>query len=183
MPPLVLDSGFHFNFDVVIFTLFPFIHVNVPLGMSLLRGLIMNFLLGNQFSNLDFLKLMIRSWKMLTKEVEKWTSTSKFGQWMCSMNGDNFVVLTQWNLLLICLKMKVWSRTLRICCHLLFCTLKKKLATYILQLSKKKLPFLESFYNWVFFLIMCFSCFYFVYDSISYVFFFSILGLRFIWRF
>jgi hypothetical protein len=72
---------------------------------------------------------------------------------------------------------------LRICCHLLFCTLKKKLATYILQLSKKKLPFLESFYNWVFFLIMCFACFYFVYDSISYVFFFSILGLRFMLRF
>jgi hypothetical protein len=49
MPPLVLDLGFYLNFDVVVFTSFPFIHVNVPLGMRLLRGLIMNFLLGNQF--------------------------------------------------------------------------------------------------------------------------------------
>jgi hypothetical protein len=49
MPPLVLDLGFHFNFDVVDFASFPFIQVNVPLGMRLLRGLIMNFPLGNQF--------------------------------------------------------------------------------------------------------------------------------------
>jgi hypothetical protein len=69
------------------------------------------------------LKLMIRIWKMLTREVEKWASTWSFGQWMCLMNGDRFVVLTQWNLLLISLKMKVRSRTLRICCHLLFYTL------------------------------------------------------------
>jgi hypothetical protein len=42
MPPLVLDLGFYLNFDVVAFASFPFIHVNVPLGMRLLRGLIMN---------------------------------------------------------------------------------------------------------------------------------------------
>jgi hypothetical protein len=47
--PLALDLGFHFNFDVVAFASFPFIHDNVPLGMRLLRGLIMNFLLGSQF--------------------------------------------------------------------------------------------------------------------------------------
>jgi hypothetical protein len=49
MPPLVFDAGFHFNFDVVAFTSFLFIQVNVPLGMRLLRGLIMNFLLSSQF--------------------------------------------------------------------------------------------------------------------------------------
>jgi hypothetical protein len=48
MPPLVFDLGFHFNFDVS-FAYFPFIHVNVPLGMKLLKGLIMNFLLRSQF--------------------------------------------------------------------------------------------------------------------------------------
>jgi len=71
MPPLILDPSFHLNFDVVAFAYFPFIHVNVILGMRLLKGLIMNFLLGSQFWNLDFLKLMIRIWKMLTREVEK----------------------------------------------------------------------------------------------------------------
>jgi hypothetical protein len=49
MPPLVLDLGFHFNFDVVVFASFPFIHVNVPLGMRLLRGLIMNSCYGANF--------------------------------------------------------------------------------------------------------------------------------------
>jgi len=71
MPPLVLDPSFHLNFDVVNFASFPFIHVNVLLGMRLLRGLITSFLLGSQFWNLDFLKLVIRIWKMLTREVEK----------------------------------------------------------------------------------------------------------------
>jgi len=71
MPPLVLDPSFHLNFDVVAFASFPFIHVNMLLAMRLLRGLIMNFLLRSQFWNLNFLKLMIRIWKMLTKEVEK----------------------------------------------------------------------------------------------------------------
>jgi hypothetical protein len=107
MPPLILDPSFHLNFDVVAFASFPFIHVNVILGMRLLKGLIMNFLLRSHFWNLNFLKWMIRSWKMLTREVQKWASTSRLGQWMCSMNGDRFVVLTQWDLFLICFKMKV----------------------------------------------------------------------------
>jgi hypothetical protein len=34
---LVLGLGFHFNFDVVLFPSLPFIQVNVPLGMRLLR--------------------------------------------------------------------------------------------------------------------------------------------------
>jgi hypothetical protein len=49
MPPHVLDPCFHFNFDVVVFASFPFIHINVPLGMNLLKGLIMDFLIGTQF--------------------------------------------------------------------------------------------------------------------------------------
>jgi len=136
---------------------------------------------------------------MLTREVKKWASMSSFGQWMCSMNGDCFEVLTQRNLLLFCLKMKVRWTTLRTSCHLLFCTLHKKNGSLHPPIKYNSLSFLESFNNWVFFFIMCFSSFYFVYASISYVFFFCIrfkvyvkvsirvyfkvLNLRFMFRF
>ncbi len=58
----------------------------------------------------------------MSKHVELW-----------AMNRDHFVVLTQQYLLLICLMMKVQSRTLKICCHFLFCVLKKKMVTYVFQ--------------------------------------------------
>ncbi len=101
---------------------------------------------------------MIKNWKTLRRKVEKWASMSSFGQWMCSMNGDRFVVLTQWNLLLICLKMKVLSRTLRICCHI--CVLyveEKKNGSINLPTKYNSLPFFESFYNWVFFFLHCWN--------------------------
>jgi hypothetical protein len=45
--------------------------------------------------SLNFLRLMIWRWKMLTKEVEKWASMPKFRRRMHLMNGIFFVVLTQ----------------------------------------------------------------------------------------
>ncbi len=128
---------------------------------------------------------------MLTREVEKWTNTSSFGQWMCSMNGDRFVVLTQRNSLLICLKMKVQSRTLRICCHLLFCMLKKKLATYIFQLSRifyhsLKVFVIGIFFHHVFSFFLFCLCFYKLcvfFLCVRFKVYVTVLGLGFIWRF
>jgi hypothetical protein len=134
-------------------------------------------MLGSQFRNLNFWRLMIRSWKMLIREVEEWTSTLNFGQWMCSMNGDYFVILTQGNILFICLKTKIQSRTLWICCHLLFCKLQKKMVTYIIQLGTIFYHFLNVFIIGVFFFIMCFSCFCLVYASTCYM-FLSIIRFR-----
>jgi hypothetical protein len=57
MPLLVLGLGFHLNFDVVVFASFPFIQVNVPLRMRLMKGLIMNFLLWSQFLKSRFLEI------------------------------------------------------------------------------------------------------------------------------
>jgi hypothetical protein len=70
--------------------------------------------------------------------------------------------------------------------------IKDMLSSFVLYVAKKNgrlhfptkynsLPFLESYYNCVFFSIMCFSSFYYVYAFISYMFY--VLGLRFMLRF
>ncbi len=71
MPPFVPNLGFHFNLDVIASIFFPLIQVNVHPGNEVVERIDMSFMLGSQFRNLDFLRLMIRSWKMLTREVEE----------------------------------------------------------------------------------------------------------------
>jgi hypothetical protein len=51
-------------------------------------------------------------------------------------------------------------KDLRICCHLLFCRFVEKNGSLHPQTKCNFLTFLESFYNWVFFFIMCLSSFF-----------------------
>jgi hypothetical protein len=71
---------------------------------------------------------------------------------------------------------------LKICCHLLFCTLKKKLTTYIFQLSRifchsLKVFIIGFFFHHVFSFFLFCLCFY------KLCVFFSVIGLRFMLTF
>jgi hypothetical protein len=71
MPPLIHDLGFHFSLDIVTYVSSPFIQVNVHPRNKVVERIDMSFMLGSPFRNLNLLRLMIRSWKMLTREVEE----------------------------------------------------------------------------------------------------------------
>jgi hypothetical protein len=71
MPPLIPDLGFHFSLDIVTSIYSPFIQVNVHPRNKVVERIDTSFMLGSPFQNLNFLRLMIKNWKMLTREVEE----------------------------------------------------------------------------------------------------------------
>ncbi len=183
VPHLVLNPSFHFNPDDVAFAYFPLIQVNVPLGNEVVGRIDYEFhdrepIPKSRFLEIDDKELenVNKGGQRMSKHIELW-----------AMNGDYFMVLTWQNLLLICLKMKVGSRTLWLCYHLLFCKLQKKIVAYILQPCTIFYHFLNVFiiggffFHHVFFLLLSCLCFYKL--CVSYVIRFrvyvKVLGLKF----
>jgi hypothetical protein len=62
--PLTCDPCFHSNFDVSVFASSLLMHVNMPSKFEIVERINCEFHVRNEFQTFNFLRLMIKSWKM-----------------------------------------------------------------------------------------------------------------------
>jgi hypothetical protein len=69
--PFTCDPCFHSNLDVNAYAYVLLIKVNMPFRCEIVERTNYEFHVKELISKFDFLRLMIKSWKMLTREVEE----------------------------------------------------------------------------------------------------------------